>query len=172
MPTPQPLATANSTAPTTALPGADVIARIRRLVITALVSGAVYSMFTAAGKSGCAGGIDGEGGFVDANGQPTELVPSCVSLVLRPSPLLLLALAVLVVWAITRVLRSVDGEASAIRTLDRTALAIMIVAGASIVVAQAWFALVPLDGIGGTGTYVHPFPFATVEFESSLMTLP
>jgi hypothetical protein len=157
-------------APGVTLPGAAVIARIRRLISVTVVAGVLYCVFLGASKGGCAGGITGDGGFLDANGDLTDLAPSCVSMSLRPSPLMLLVLAGMVLFALRRVLRRAGDEASAIRILDRTALAVLLVAAVSVVIAQVWFGLIPMYGIGDSGTYIWPFPFATVDFVTSPMT--
>jgi hypothetical protein len=151
------------------LPGAAVIARIRRLISVAVGAGAVYSIFTSGSRGGCAGGISGDGGFIDANGDPTSIAPTCVTMALRPSPIILIALVGIIVWALGRVLRRAEGEASALRMIDHAALAITALAVASLVIAHVWFTLIPLDGIDGSGTYIWPFPFATVELQTSPM---
>lgn len=159
------------TAPSAAslLPGGVIIARIRQLVSAAIAAGVLYSVFTSAGKSGCLGGVTGSGGFLDANGTPTDVVPDCVNLALRPSPLLLLLLAVIVLMALGRVLRRAESEASALRVLDRATVIVIALAAASVLIAQVWFALIPLSGIGGEGTYIWPFPFGSVDFQRSPM---
>lgn len=157
---------------TALLPGSVVIARIRRLLYVALAAGVLYSMFVSASKSGCPGGITDTGAFIDANGQPTDIAPVCVNMTLRPSPLVLIAIAAIVLWAIDRVLRRADTEASAVRILDRAALAIMIAAAVSVVIAQVWFALTPLYGLDGAGTYLWPFPFGSVDLQTSPMSAP
>ncbi|GAA1923630.1 hypothetical protein GCM10009775_14990 [Microbacterium aoyamense] len=156
----------------TRLPGAPIIARIRRLIWTAIGSALVYSTFISASKGGCPGGVDADGGFVDANGVATEIAPMCTSLTMRPSWIVLVALAAIVLGVLGRVLRRAEDETAALRMLDRAALAIMVIAGASIVIAQVWFAMIPLDGFGGTGTYVYPFPFGAVELDTYPMTGP
>ncbi|KAA9147243.1 hypothetical protein F6B41_15405 [Microbacterium lushaniae] len=76
----------------------------------------------------------------------------------------------MVLFALRRVLRRADDEASAIRIIDRTAVAVIVVAVVSVVIAQVWFSLIPLYGIDDSGTYIWPFPFATVDLVTSPMT--
>ncbi|MDX2375982.1 hypothetical protein M4I32_04125 [Microbacterium sp. LRZ72] len=154
------------------VPGAAIIRHIRRLIYAATGSAIFYSVFMGAGKGGCAGGTTATGGFLDENGDATETVPTCVQLTLGPNPLMLVALAAVVIWALSRVLSRADNEDAAIRTLDRAALAVMIATAVSVVLAQVWFSLIPLEGINGSGTYFWPFPFGSVDFESSPMTTP
>jgi hypothetical protein len=85
------------------LAGHAVIARIRRVLIVALIAGIVYGTFTLASSGGCAGGYDGAGGFVDGAGQPTDVAPVCMDLTLRPSPFTFLAIGAIVLLAIGRV---------------------------------------------------------------------
>jgi hypothetical protein len=151
------------------LPGAVVIARIRRLVFVWIAASVLYSLSVVASKSGCAGGVTEDGGFVDANGNSSLLPPECVSLTLGPSPLMLILIGGIVLWALGRVLRSADGEASAVRIVDRASVAIIIVGAGSVVIAQVWFTLIPLYGIGGTGTYFWPFPFGSVDIQTPPM---
>ncbi|MGZ0711318.1 hypothetical protein ACWPKO_23625 (plasmid) [Coraliomargarita sp. W4R53] len=39
-------------------------------------------------------------------------------------------------------------------------------------VAQIWFGLIPLEGIDGPRTYISPFPFASVDFQTTPMNGP
>ena len=144
-----------------AVPGAEIVDRIRRLIIVALVAGVAYSVLTAAGKGYCAGG------FTDAAGNPVDTVPSCVTLTLRPSPLVYFAIAAIILWALTRVLRKANGVASALRVLDRAAVAVGVLVTVSIVVSQVWFALIPITEWDGTGTFFYPFPFGAVDMVST-----
>ena len=151
------------------LPGAVIIARIRRLLVASIVAGILYSTITHASKSGCPGGVDANGNFIDASGNPTDIPPECVSLTLGPSPVILILMGVIVLWALGRVLRRAESEAAALRILDRAALAVGILAAVSVVVAQVWFALIPLGGIDGSGSYIWPFPFGVVDMQTMPM---
>ncbi|MDE0546138.1 hypothetical protein [Microbacterium sp. C7(2022)] len=153
-----------------ALPGAAVIARIRRLLIVAVTAVAGYAMFMTASKGYCPGGITGDGRFLDAAGNPTDLAPSCISMTLQPSGLVYLALAAIVIGALTRVLNRAGDESSAVRILDRAAAIVAIVAVASVIISQVWFSLIPITSWDGTGTFVYPFPFGSVEMTTSPMT--
>jgi hypothetical protein len=154
------------------VPGAAIIRRIRRLLLVGVGSAVVYSTFMLASKGGCFGGVTATGEFTDADGIPTDVAPVCVEMTLGPNPVMVLMLAAVIVAAISRVLSHADGEAAAIRILDRAALAVMIITVASLIIAQVWFHLMPLDGIDGTGTYIWPFPFGSVDFQPSPMTNP
>ncbi len=149
------------------LPGARIIRDIRHLVIAAAAAAALYSLLTVASRGGCFGGIDsGSGGFIGFDGHPTETEPLCYSLELGPSPFVLLALAVIVVSALTRVLRTARSEADARRILARATLAIVLVAIGSMAIAVAWLMLLPVEDWQGTGTLFFPFPLANIEIET------
>lgn len=152
------------------LPGVEIVARIRRLLVVGLLAALGYSMFMTGSKGFCPGGVTGAGGFIDADGNPTDVAPSCVSLTLRPSPLILAAIAVIVLWALTKVLRSAVDVADAVRILDRTAAAIAILAVASAVISWIWFAMIPITDWDGTGSFLYPFPFGSVDMQISPMT--
>ncbi|MDZ8173002.1 hypothetical protein [Microbacterium xanthum] len=141
------------------------------MLYAAVGSAIAYSVFTVGSKGGCLGVVS-ETGFLDENGVATDVNPTCVSLTLGPSPLVYVAFGAVVFVAIGRVLTRADSESVAFRILDRASFVIVIAAAAAIVVSQVWFGLIPLDGIGGTGTYLWPFPFASGDVQTGSMTGP
>lgn len=152
------------------LAGHAVIARIRRLLILTLIVGVVYSAVTAASAGGCLGGVDGSGGFIDSQGRPTDVAPMCVQVTLRPSPLVFVAIGLIVLLALGRVLKAVD-EQTALRTLDRAAAGIGVLAVVAIVVSHVWFQLVPVQELmAGSWTVFSPFPFGTIDVTTDPMT--
>lgn len=157
--------------PVASLPGADIIARIRRLLIVSLIAAVGYSMFATAGAGYCPGGVDADGNFIDAAGSATDTAPMCITLTLRPSALVLIAVAAIALGAITMVLRRATDVPSAIRFLDRAAAAIAAVTVVSVVISQVWFALIPITDWDGTGTFFYPFPFGSVDMQVEPMTL-
>jgi len=146
------------------LAGHAVIARIRRLLIVTVIAGFAYGTFTAAGAAGCAGGYDGNGGYLDGAGRATDAVPTCMELTLRPSPFVFIAIGLIVVLAIGRVLKATD-EQIALRTLDRAATGIVALVVIAIVVSHVWFQLVPLHDLvsSDSWTVISPFPFGTID---------
>ncbi|TFV84409.1 hypothetical protein E4V99_04935 [Microbacterium sp. dk485] len=76
-----------------------------------------------------------------------------------------LIFAGVLVGALTRVLRRAADEPSALRILNRAAVAIPALAVTAIVVANVWFSVIPLFGIDDSGTYIWPFPFGSVDFQ-------
>ena len=146
------------------LPGREIVSRIRRLVVVGVLAALGYSMFMTASKGYCPGGVSTDG-FVDAAGDPTDVAPSCLNLTLQPSPLILAGIAVIIFWALTRVLRVAVDAPAAIRIIDRAAAVISILAVASVVISQVWFALIPITDWDGTGAFFYPFPFGAVDMQ-------
>ena len=145
------------------LPGAAVIARIRRLFVLALISSFAYGVFSTGGRGSCPGGFDGDGGFIDAAGNPTSQEPLCITVNLQPSPLMFLGIALIVFFAIGRVLKAAD-EPTALRTLDRAAMAIAILVVCALVISRVWFGLFPLADIDPRSFQIFaPFPFGVFD---------
>lgn len=149
------------------LPGAAVLHRTRRLLTAALIAAFAYATLGLGSRSYCPGGFTGDGGFLDAAGRPTDVAPQCITLTLQPSGIVYAAIAIIVLAAITRVLRSAATEAAAMRTLDRATFAIIIVVVVWTLVTQVSFFSIPLDGWDGTEPFVFPFAFGNVHVEVS-----
>jgi hypothetical protein len=60
------------------LPGEAMLQRVRRLLGWALGAGFAYSLIGGASKSSCPGAVTGDGGYLDAAGQPTDVAQLCV----------------------------------------------------------------------------------------------
>ena len=148
------------------LPGASILLRVRGLIWSALGAGLLYGIVTNASRSACPGGRSPSGGYLDANGQPTDLAPECVSLTLQPSLFVAAAVVVVVLAALTRVLRRANTEAEALRIIDHAGIAIIALVSASIVIAHVWFWLIPIADWNGSGTLWVPFPFGSVTMET------
>ncbi|WP_157373042.1 hypothetical protein [Agromyces sp. Root81] len=151
------------------LPGAALLLRVRRLLVLGFAASLFYGFFTHAGKSYCAGGFTGDGGFLDAEGKSTDVAPRCITLTLEPSWFVYAAIVLAVLIAISRVLKRAASESDALRILDRAAVFIGIIAPASIVISLVWFSLIPIDE-WGTGTFLYPFPFGAVTTDIAPMT--
>lgn len=156
---------------TSSLPGVEIVARVRRLLAVGLAAAAGYSLFMTSGKGYCPGGVTADGGFTDAAGNATETAPLCVNLSLQPSALIFIAIAAIAFAAITMVLRRAADVPSALRYLDRASAAISILAVASVVISQIWFAMIPITDWDGTGTFFYPFPFGSVELRTEPMSV-
>lgn len=154
------------------LPGAEIIGRIRRLIIVTLLATAAYMTLTGASRGFCPGGITGDGRFLDASGQITDVAPDCITLNLKPSPLVLVALIGLVFWALSAVQRRAVDTASALRYLNRAMVIIVVLALVAGLIAHVWFRILPLETWAETRTLISPFPFGSVDMTVSPMTGP
>ncbi|MER7796809.1 hypothetical protein [Microbacterium sp. NPDC096154] len=135
--------------------GSPVLMKVRGLILTAVLSWLGYAMFTGGSRGRCYGEMydDGSGG----------LHQTCEQWNLTESPLVGVVIAALAYRAVSRAARHALDDADAIRMLDRAGIAIMIVAGASLVIASAWFWMMP--GPGEATSYIWPFPFGAVDVE-------
>ncbi|GLI26478.1 hypothetical protein ARHIZOSPH14_07200 [Agromyces rhizosphaerae] len=125
------------------LPGAAVLRRTHRLLYTAIGTAIAYSVLSSGSKEYRAD----PAGALDGNTQGTDAAYTGVTLSLQPSGIAYLAIAVIVLFAIGRVLRRATDEASAIRILDRAALVMIGVVIAWTIVAHISFWSIPLEGI-------------------------
>lgn len=153
------------------LPGVEIVARVRRLLVVGLVAAVGYSVFMTGSKGYCPGGVNTDGSFIDAAGNATDTAPMCVNLTLQPSGLVFIAVAAVAFGAITMVLRRAADVPSAIRYLDRAAAAIAILTVASVAISQIWFAMIPITDWDGTGTFFYPFPFGSVKLDTEPMSM-
>lgn len=147
------------------IPAQPIVARIRRLIVLAVLAAVVYGVLTVASKSYCAGGVKADGTFIDSSGAPIAFAPNCVNLTLRPSVFVYIGIIAIVIGALTVVLRKASDLPSALRSLDRAAAAVAILAVASTVISQVWFGMIPITD----GTYFYPFPFGSVDYVSTPM---
>lgn len=147
------------------LPGATIIARLGFLLIVAAGAGVVYGAVMRASSGFCPGGVRGDGSYIDAHGQSTTVPPSCITLTLGPNPLVFIALAVIVIVAVTRILRRATTQEHAIRMANRAAIVVVAVAAGSLVIAYVWFALIPVRSWVPDEPYffLYPFPFGSVD---------
>jgi len=153
------------------LPGAAVFAKIRRVVIVALIAALVYPTLMVASRGYCPGGIDGRGGFIDASGRPVDEAPLCVQLTLGPSPLVYVGIAVIVLLALGRVMKASD-EAAALQTRNRASIGVAALVGLAIVVSHIWFFMIPMEGVtSGSWSVFSPFPFGNIDVTTTPLTM-
>lgn len=152
------------------IPGAEIVARIRRLIVIALVAVAVYAISMVSSRGYCPGGVDADGAFVDASGQPVDVAPLCATITLRPSALVYVAVAAVVLGSLTLVMRRASDIPVALRYLDRAAIAIAIIVVVSVTISRVWFTLIPLTEWDGSGSLYYPFPFGSVDLDTERMS--
>jgi hypothetical protein len=150
------------------LPGREVVARIRRLLVLSLITVSGYSWATTAGRAHCPGGmtVDSSGAtrYLDADQRITDAVPTCANLALGPTWVVPAAIAVIVLVTLGRVLRHSATERDAGDRLRRAGLAIGALAIGAVLVAHAVFWSVPLlEWDGGELSYPASFPVGSIE---------
>ncbi|MEC8762671.1 MAG: hypothetical protein VXY40_07965 [Actinomycetota bacterium] len=153
------------------LPGVEIVAAIRRVATVTALALMVYVTFTRGSAGTCAGGIGADGGYIDSNGNPTDTVPQCISLTLEPSPVVIIAVVLTFIVALTLVIRRAQTVPAALRILDRATIVILAITAVSLVVSLVWFGLLPIRDWNPHGPwgFVFPFPFGAVDLSISPM---
>ncbi|WP_251050647.1 MULTISPECIES: hypothetical protein [unclassified Microbacterium] len=91
---------------------------------------------------------------------------------LAPGPLVFVGIALIVLIAIGRVMKAPD-ELTALRILDRSAIAVAALVVVAIVVSQVWFQMIPLEAFNdGSWSLFSPFPSGNIDVEITPMTMP
>ena len=145
------------------LPGARMLGRVFWLLVVAVVSGFAYSISLLGSHGGGHGGVDANGNYLDANGNPTTTPSLEVNAVLHANPAIPVLLAVIALVAIILVLRVAHDERSALRILNVAIILVPVVAVCCVVVGYVWFFAMPLDYWTGSGAHFLGFPFASVD---------
>jgi len=159
--------TSPDTTAVTGFAGAAVVARIRRVLIVAVIAALVYPSLLVASRGYCPGGVDGDGGFIDASGRSVDEAPLCVQMTLGPNPLMFVGIALIVLLALGRVMKA-SGEPAALKTLDRAAIGVAALAGLAIVVSHVWFSMIPMEGFSsGSWSVFSPFPFGNIDITTT-----
>jgi hypothetical protein len=104
----------------------------------------------------CPGGKTADGGFTDAFGRSTEVTPPCISIAMRPSTLVYLVLALIVVWALTKVNQKARDETAAVRILGWAGPTVILVAILAIVLSHVSIFSIPIQRRDGTGDLPIP----------------
>lgn len=152
------------------LPGVVVVAGIRRTLIWTLIIAVLFPAFMSGSRGYCPGGVDGNGGFIDASGRPVDEAPMCVQLSLGPSPLVHVGIALIVLFAIGRVMKASD-ERAALRILERAIQGAGLLAVVAIIVSNVWFLMTPIEGFSsGSWSVFSPFPFGIISVEITPMS--
>lgn len=151
------------------LPGAAIIRRIRGMLLWSVGTAIVYSALSTASQGRCPGGVTGDGGYIDSNGDPTDVAPMCVNLTLRPSPIVFIAIAAIVIIAITLVLRRADSERAALRIIDRAVILMVAVTIGWAALTMVSFFAIPLESWDGVDPFMIPFTFGNTDIDVSPM---
>jgi hypothetical protein len=137
-------------------------ASARGLIVWSVVCFVLYTLFTTASRSRCFG-YTGADGTVARSDSTDGLTPMCVSQQLGPSGIVQAAVIAIVVVAIARSRRRPD-EAASRRTLQRAALAVVVLCLGSMALAQTWFFVaLPLEPTSVNYSRPLPIPVGWVE---------
>ena len=165
-----PLLTENVVSPAR-LPGLTVLRGLRRLMILMLVLSLVYSILATSTMATCPGGIDPDGGFVDADGNPTDVMPTCIALTMGPNPYVFVIFALVLIGAMSSVLKNSTTETDALRYVLSAAAVVITITVVCLVAGHIWFWNIPLmDWRAGDPPFVVPFPFTSVTTITTPMT--
>jgi hypothetical protein len=125
----------------------SVVRGIRSLLITVVVAAVVSGVLLTTNRYQC---------YTE-----TDL---CVDLRMSASPVLYLGFAVIVFFALDRIINRNLDPFEAARVLDRARTVVMIVALGAIVIAQVWFWAIPVGDFGARGiNVISPFLFGVIE---------
>lgn len=150
------------------LPGAAIIVGIRSLLIWAIVAATTLATFLRGSMSSCSGGVTGSGGFLDADGQPTDAAPMCGSITMSASPLVYMAIGLIVLLSLTRMLRRADTIDAALRIINNARMVIVVLTLVTFVVGYWAIMTVRVDD-WSSYSLLYPFPFATFDISTHPM---
>ncbi|MFS0792538.1 hypothetical protein [Microbacterium sp. 1P10AE] len=160
--------TRNETDENTLLPGAAVVVGIRSLLIWAIVAATMLAVFLRGSMSSCSGGVTGSGGFLDADGQPTDTAPMCGSVTLSANPLVYVAIGLIVVMSLTRILGRADTIDAALRIINNARMVIVVLTLVTFVVGYGAIMTIRVDD-WSSYSLLYPFPFATFDIATHPM---
>jgi hypothetical protein len=101
-------------------------------------------------------------GFLDADGQPTDTAPTCGSVTLSASPLVYVAIGLIVVLSLTRILGRADTIDAALRIINNARMVIVVLTLVTFVVGYSAIMTVRVDD-WSSYSLLYPFPFATFD---------
>lgn len=124
-------------------PASRFATRRNALVVIAVVTAVAYSAFGVASWGYCPGGVSADGGFLDAQGEPTVAAPQCVSAVLQPHQWVYVVIAVVAIAGIWFASRNLE------RAVGRLGVATLIVVAVGLLAAVGgWLAFSQLSSAG------------------------
>lgn len=160
--------TRNETDENALLPGAAVVIGIRSLLIWGIVAATMLATFLRGSMSSCSGGVTGSGGFLDTDGRPADTAPMCGSVTLSASPLVYVAIGLIVVLSLTRILRRADTVDHALRIVNNARMAIVVLTLVTFVVGFWAISTVHVED-WSSYSLLYPFPFATFDISTRPM---
>lgn len=152
----------------TLLPGAAVVVGIRSLLSWAIVAAAMIAMFLHGSMGSCSGGLTGSGGFLDAEGRPTDIAPMCGSVTMSASPLMYVAIGLIVLMSLNRILGRADSVDHALRILNNARMVIVVLTLVAFVVGY-WAIMTLRVEDWNNYSILIPFPFTTFDISTNPM---
>ncbi len=135
-----------------------VFAGLRKLVLLGAGLALAYAGLSHASQSFCSGPRDLVTG---ANGV-------CVEAVMTPSPLVFIALAVVIYSGISRLAKGGHGVPAALAILQRRFWVMFIVVVASLVIGHVWFWTVPASiDFSQSHAVLYPVPFVVIDITTN-----
>lgn len=158
----------NETHENALLPGAEIIVGIRSLLIWASVAATMLALFLQGSTSSCSGGVTGSGGFLDADGQPTDIAPMCGSVAMSASPLVYVAIALIVLTSLTRILARAHTVDHALRIVNNARMVILVLTLVTFVVGYWAILTLRVEDWNNYSIFI-PFPFTTFDISTNPM---
>ena len=160
--------TRNETREDALLPGAEIIVGIRSLLIWAIVAAGMLALFLRGSMSSCSGGLSGDGGFVDSQGRPSDVAPMCGSVIMSASPLVYVAIALIVLMSLTWILGRADTVDRALRIVNNARMIILVLTLVTFVVGY-WAIMTLRVEDWNNYSILIPFPFTTFDISTNPM---
>lgn len=160
--------TQNDTDENALLPGAEIVVGIRSLLIWAIVAATMLAVFLRGSMGSCSGGITGSGGFLDAQGQPTDIAPMCGSVTMSANPLVYVAIALIVVMSLTRILGRAGTVEQALRIVNNARMVIVVLTLVTFVVGYWAITTLRVEDWNNYSIFI-PFPFTSFDISTHPM---
>ncbi|WP_022878701.1 hypothetical protein [Microbacterium sp. B19] len=160
--------TQNETDGNALLPGAEIVVGIRSLLVWAIVAATMLALFLKGSMGSCSGGVTGSGGFLDADGRATDVAPMCGSVVMSASPLVYVAIALVVLSSLTRILGRADTVDRALRIINNARMVIVVLTLVTFVVGYWAITTLRVEDWNNYSIFI-PFPFTTFDITTHPM---
>ena len=94
-------------------------------------------------------------------------IERCTALSLSPSPFVGVALFATTIWVLGAIVRRALTPAQAVDFINTTSLWALPIVAVGIILGQVSFWMIPLDGWPQPGTWISPFPFMSLNVDTS-----
>ena len=148
-------------------PGDLLGSRFVWFIVGTVVSLVVYSA-TVASKGTCAGGVGADGGFIDSAGNPTDAVPLCLHLELRPSGAIQVAIVLIAILGLALARYRSRDEDHAVRILGVALGAVAVVALGCLAAGLLWFNATSFADWDGSAHYSGQLPVVVANVAATI----